>query len=200
MKNLIKFIFNFKSKQDLIGKSPDFWERQGYRTARTIRNIIILAVVVGISSVWAKVYNYMNPIEKTVYAEVDVSDKSLESKIDKLKDNVVDEIMNCESPTYKDSDALITFDPSKYGSRPENIPSLGKMQFKVSTIILHQKTLYNAVLTPKEAVMLALDTDKAKALAKDIMFKTKNKANDWLNCATKFGTNSKIDLIKQIEK
>lgn len=132
--------------------------------------------------------------------EVDLTDIRFNRKIEDMKMKLVDELMSCESPGYKDEDGLITYDPQKGNTVASKIPSIGRLQFKVSTVIHYQKTLYNAVLSPTEAIKLALDTDKAKVLAKDIMFKSKNKANDWLNCANKLDLNSKIDLIKQLEK
>ncbi len=139
-------------------------------------------------------------INFTSAKEIDVTDERFARKIDAMKMGLVDKLIQCESPGYKDEDGLITYDPQRGNTVASKIPSIGRLQFKVSTVIHYKKTLYNAVLTPTEAIKLALDTEQAKVLARDIMFKSSNKANDWLNCASRLDLNKSIDLIKQLEK
>lgn len=154
-------------------------------------------VMTAMSVIGWSIYAGSAYIPRTVWADRlvinDVSTDMFMSRIEKLKMEVVNEIKKCESAGHKEADGLIVNDTN-------NKASIGVMQFQVSTVIHYEKTLHNAVLSPKEAIILALDEEKATQLAKDIMFLSKNKANDWLNCATKFDSNRKIDLIKQLEK
>lgn len=181
-----------------------FYGNQHTESKRFIRNSIIALFVicacVGVSVAGYKIGALSNVQIAFAEKEVDVTDVRFTRKIEDLKMKLVEDLMQCESPGYKDEDGLITYDPQKGNTVASKIPSIGKLQFKVSTVIFYQKTLYNAVLTPTDAIKLALDTDKAKILARDIMFKSKNKANDWENCANTLDLNKKIDLIKQLEK
>lgn len=192
--------------RDLIGRfTCDGSKRSEHKEAkRFIRNSIIALFVLGagfgITVAGYKVGALSNVQIALAEKEVDVTDARFAMKIEAMKMELVDQLMQCESPGYKDSDGLITYDPQKGNTVASKIPSIGRLQFKVSTVIHYEKTLHNAVLTPTEAIKLALDTEKSKVLARDIMFKSNNKANDWLNCATKLDLNKKIDLIKQLEK
>lgn len=171
---------------------------------RFIRNSIVALFVLG-AGVGAIVAGYkIGALSNVQFVmaqkEVDVTDVRFNRKIEDMKMKLVDELMNCESPGYKDEDGLITYDPQRGNTVASKIPSIGRLQFKVSTVVHYHKTLYNAVLNPTEAIKFALDTEKAKVLARDILFTSRNKANDWLNCANKLDLNNKIDLIKELEK
>lgn len=191
--------------RDLIGRfTCDGSKKSDHKEAkRFIRQSIIALFVLG-AGVGATVAGYKFGAVSNVQfvmaqKEVDVTDTRFNRKIEDMKMKLVDDLMNCESPGYKDEDGLITYDPQKGNTVASKIPSIGRLQFKVSTVVHYHKTLYNAVLSPTEAIKFALDTEKARVLAKDIMFKSKNKANDWLNCANKLDLNNKIDLIKELE-
>jgi hypothetical protein len=128
---------------------------------------------------------------------VNAEDKSgimFQSKIDALKKETVDLIMKCESAGYSEDDGIVIFDTNAKGS-------FGQFQFQKSTVIHFYKLLYGKTLTGKEAVLIAMDTEKARELATKVMFETKNKAGkDWVNCEKKFNVDTKIDIIKKLEK
>jgi hypothetical protein len=58
-------------------------------------------------------------------------------------------------------------------------------QVPKATVQYYEKALYGKVVSAKEAVLIALDAERAKALATDTIFNMKNGENDWLNCASK---------------
>jgi hypothetical protein len=176
------------------GKKMTRWEAFKFKTSQYVtRGMYVLTAI---SIIGWSIYLGSSAVPQKVWADrlviSDVSTDMFNSRIEKLKMNVVNEIKSCESGGRKEADGLIINDTN-------NKASIGVMQFQVSTVIHYSKTLHNTVLTPKEAILLALDEDKATQLARDVMFTSKNKANDWLNCATKFDSNRKIDLIKQLE-
>ncbi len=141
--------------------------------------------------------------QKMAYAdrEINTSDEMFAAKIDSLKDAVVDQIMSCEGAGHSEAYGLVTYDPRRDEKDPKNIPSYGLMQFKQSTVIYYSKLLYKKDVTGKDAIILALNKDQARALAKDVMFKTKAMASgDWVNCAAKFDSDKQIILIKKLEK
>lgn len=200
---LTKVFFDDKRLKDIYVGATRF-EVFKYRAMRLFKRVTITLFLVsfGVGSIYGgyKLGEKSNVQVVMAQTEVDVTDVRFSRKIDELKMKLVDELMACESGGYKDEDGLITFDPHRLDKTLKNAPSIGKLQFKVDTIIYYQKTLYNVNLSRTEAVKLALDTDKAKILARDILFKSRNKANDWLNCANKLDLNKKIDIIKQLEK
>jgi hypothetical protein len=118
-------------------------------------------------------------------------------KIEALKADVVARLSQCESAGIKDADALVTFDPDHSG-KARNIPSFGRMQFKVPTVIQYAKQLPGVTLTDKEAVLLALDGEQAQWLASEIIFKDDGLGN-WLNCANKLGLRADVNAIKKLE-
>ena len=125
---------------------------------------------------------------------IDHSDARYVAKIEALKDAVVTDIgHNCESRGRKTlTDPVIILDTN-------NRASIGIMQWQVSSVISYYKTLYKRDLSAKEAVMIALDDQKAMALAKDVMFLTKNKASkDWYTCSQRMNADERIDIIKSL--
>jgi hypothetical protein len=52
----------------------------------------------------------------------------------------------------------------------------------------------------QKAVMIALDTDQAKAVATDIIFKTNNGSIDWLNCSNKLRLAAEVAAIKKLSQ
>ena len=180
-----------------------------YRVMKWLVKFTVAAVEVGIVYVLFAGCFFLgqNMKTNTVFAErevtVDRSDEKLALKIDGLKNELVESLRKCESAGRKEQDGIIIYDPlvsNPSATSKRDVPSIGTLQFKQSTVIYYYKTLYNKVITGKEAAMIALDDKKASELAKEIMFKTKNRADDWMNCSNKLGLNSQIELIKKLEK
>lgn len=165
-----------------------------YKVAILTRKFIglsfILAVGALLGSYWVGgLHTYVAPAQ----AE-DKSGELLASKIESLKDEVVATLSKCESGGYSEEDGIIIFDSNSKAS-------IGQLQWQVASVIHYYKVLYNKTITRKEAVLIALDKEKASSLAKDVGFKTKNKfGKDWYNCSTKHGLDAQVDLIKKLEK
>jgi hypothetical protein len=158
-----------------------------------IRTMIVMGSLSALG--WAAVGG-SSYFPRIVYADkqVDNSQAILSQKIETLKDAVVTDVgPNCESKgRITKNDPVIILDTN-------NKASIGVMQWQVSSVISYYKTLYKRDLTPKEAVMIALDDEKAMSLAKDVMFTTKNKASgDWVTCAKRMNADARIDIIKSL--
>ena len=176
-----------------------------------VKRALILAVIIGVVIGIAKTYQTMYP--KTVYKEVqvDVSDKKFAEKIDSLEKSVVEAVHSCERQNYKESDGLVMYDPTtaqheknmkKFNAGTRAIVDTGELSFgtyafKKSTVIYYYKTLYKQDITGKEAILIALDDNKAGQLTQDILFKTKDGYTNWINCSTKL---SLVDMIQAIKK
>lgn len=127
------------------------------------------------------------------YVDRTVQTDTLSTKIEELKREVVTTLKNCESAGAKEADALIVFDTNSKAS-------VGNFQYQVKTPIYYSKKLYNKTITPKEAVLLALDDEQAGELTKDIVFKTDAGLRNWINCTNKYNLASKVEFIKSLEK
>lgn len=170
------------------------WEVFKYRFAKLIRKAVIATFILGAGyGVFMTGRITTTPVQVEAIKEVDMTDAKFADKIKGLKNEVANKLSSCESAGYKEDDGIIIFDSNAKAS-------IGQFQFQKSTVIHYYKVLYGKTITPKEAVLIALDESKARELAIDIMFKTKNKAGkDWYNCTEKHGLDAQIDMIKKLE-
>lgn len=65
------------------------------------------------------------------------------------------------------------------GKRNIECDSWGVMQFKLTTVMHYYDVLYGKQITEKEALLIALDDDQARALASDIIFKVEGGVWNW---------------------
>lgn len=65
------------------------------------------------------------------------------------------------------------------GRRNIECDSWGVMQFKIPTVIGYYKQIHGVELSQKEALLLALDDEKARALAKEIIFTVEGGVWNW---------------------
>ncbi len=166
------------------------WQVIKFRARNLIRNVVKAMIIIGALATVGLMGAHFNP--KTVYVAKEVIVDAMPSKIERLKGEVADQLSACESNGYTDGDGLIVFDSNSKAS-------IGKLQFQKATVIHYYNLLYGVKLTGKEAVMLALDTERAKELAIRIMFETPNMAGkDWVNCDRKLGLDQQIRLIKKL--
>jgi len=123
--------------------------------------------------------------------EVQIQEKelSLEETIVNLKEEVVARIIREESGSgHKEGELLYAHDPQKAkrgtcarigGKRDINCDSWGILMFKLPTIIFYYKTLYGQEISEKEALLIAIDDEKAKELASDIIFEVEGGVWNW---------------------
>lgn len=131
-------------------------------------------------------------------AQAEVVD-NLSPKVEEMKWEVVKTIKDCERREYVESDGLITFDPSESGNKSVEPPSIGLLQFKITTVQYYHNLIYKKPITRTEAVILALDDKKSSQLAYDIMFKTKSSVKDWHTCGNKKEVQDILKIIKKLQ-
>ncbi len=178
----------------------DFRDRKGrfarakFKIRRFFVQLFFWIIIISIPYGTYQIGAYVNDL-KHVEAEV-IAQDTLATKIDQLKENVLDQVKKGESMNLKEKDALITFDPSKNSNK--DIASIGLFQFKIGTVIGYYKQLYGKTITPLEAVQIALDEQQARQLAKDIIFKDDGIGN-WYNTMNRYGLREQIKIIKLLE-
>jgi len=202
MKSTKVYLGEKRLKDVYVGATK--WEVMKFRTARMVKRVLVTSLIVctigwGVAGGF---YYAKSAIEPSVVFAEDRSLHLLNSKIDDLKDGVIEKLKKCESGGATEDDGLVTYDPlqSNPGATSKrNIPSFGSFQFKKDTVIHYFKMQTGKVLTPKEAVLLSLDDEKAGELVKYIAFETKNKiGKDWVNCNKKLNLDAQVDLIKSL--
>lgn len=130
---------------------------------------------------------------KTIYAvqEKEVMTDNLSPKIRELKDNLLATLIKCESGGHSTDKEPIIIDTN-------GKPSVGDLKYQLDTIVHYWNVLYKEVITQKQALLIALDTEKASKLAEDIWFNTKAGAKDWYNCDMKHSLSTQISFIKKL--
>ena len=124
---------------------------------------------------------------------VDRSDEMLARKINRLKDALVNDLAaKCETKGVKDPDGAIIFDSN-------NEASLGAWMFQRKTVKHYVSVFDGRAIENAEAIAIAIDHDKAFALAKKIIFEDKKGVENWHNCAVRLSLYERVDMIKQLE-
>lgn len=120
-------------------------------------------------------------------------------KIADLKSDLVHRLSQCESAGHGDDYGLITFDQNKAGTlSARNTPSIGPLQFKITTLQTFYKQRTGKEISGRDAVVLALGYDTASDLASYVIFETKGGIYNWANCATKLNLVAEVEVLKRI--
>lgn len=187
----LKVMWNGKRLKDIYPYATK-WQVFKYNVGQLVRKVVKCIILVLLLVAGIMIGSNYLPREVVVQQEVDRTPERFADKIEGLKKDVVSKLFACESAGYTEDQAIIIMDTN-------NHLSFGQGQFQTRTIIHYYKVLYGKDLTPKEAVLIALDTQKASELAKDIIFLTKNKVSgDWYNCAVKYNLDAQVDMIKKL--
>lgn len=114
------------------------------------------------------------------------------TKIRNIKQDVIQQLKQCETSLMTEDDAPIIFDTNKKAS-------IGLFQFQITTVIMYYKKFYGRELTKKEAVILALDESRSSELVEHILFETEKGYENWLNCSRKNDLVGQIKVIKRLD-
>lgn len=173
--------------RDSKGRFSSFWKQ--------VKNLLRITFWLGMACLTlfltykAGQYNETVVIQKV---EAEVQD-TLKEKVNQLKSEVLDTLKSCESGGYSEDDGIIIFDSN-------NQASIGSYQFQKKTVIHYYQTLYGKTITPKEAVIIALDEEEARKLANDVIFQDSKGISNWFNCSKKHNLKAKVDIIKELEQ
>lgn len=194
----IKVIWQGKRLKDIY-PFPTKWEMVKYKVRCFFHKLLQMTVLTTILGVVVTTAFVVGRSSKADVAMAQITGDTFESKVESLKDGVVDEIAKCESRNASQDTALVTYDNNSRGTlKGKNLASIGVMQFKVSTVQAFWKQLHKEDLSNYEATLLALDNHKAKDLAKDAIFNIQGAVWNW-TCATKT-IGEKVAIIKSLEK
>ena len=111
-------------------------------------------------------------------------------KIEEMKGDVLDRLSKCESGGKDSKNGIDTIDTN-------NKVSYGIFQFQKSTVQHYYKKMTGNEISGKDAILLALDDEKSRQLAKWIIFETDNgSGKDWFNCTKWNDLDTLVKFIK----
>lgn len=132
---------------------------------------------------------FFGTLNQTVIA---TTTDSLPARVDALKEEMVERLAaECETVGRSGDDGVIIFDAN-------NQASIGRWQWQKKSVIYYYEHLYGEKITPRQAVLIALDDGKAAQLTKDVLFNVEDGWQNWLNCGKKLGLPQEIAIIKKL--
>lgn len=141
------------------------------------------------------IYNYINPtIEYRAEAHEPVVIDTLKIKIADLKDQVVDGIKGWETKgiAIPLCDGKIVFDTNHKAS-------IGCYQYQVKTVQAYVKQLEGRDISEAEAIAIATDHVKARALSYRIVWEKNALKANWYNYSQQVETKKLLSVIAELE-
>lgn len=162
-----------------------------YKVRKFFRGLIFWSVIIG--AIILSVRIFFPKIEYSIVEKQVIID-NLAVKREELKGKLVADLILGENGV------AVKYDPPKGKYKcPEDVVSFGKYQFKVCTVIGYYKSLYGKTITKKEAILIALDDNKAGELAQDMIFKEKGGIENWFNTANKYKLREQLAVINALQ-
>jgi hypothetical protein len=119
----------------------------------------------------------------------DVGKEYVGKKVGELKDELVNDIMLCES---QGRDGIIVFDTN-------NEASIGSMQFQRKTVQYYTKKFGGGDIDQASAIAVAIDHEKAHDLAERIIFTENGGWKNWYNCGVKVNAEVRVKVISELQ-
>lgn len=188
--NKTKIFFNGKRLKDVyVGASK--WQVFKYRCRKFFRRVTIISAVVLAGWTLVQIGSYVNPIIQYRVEAKEVVVDTLKIKIDDLKNQVVDGIKGWETRgiPIPDCDGKIVFDTNHKAS-------IGCYQYQVKTVIYYVKLIEGRDITEAEAIAIATDHVKARALAYKIVWEKDGLKSNWYNYSQQVETKQLMAIIK----
>lgn len=164
-----------------------------YKLKKLFRKLIL--GIIGISIIVYAFYlfrlSFPNIQYKVVEREVIID--NLTAKITEMKGEILSDLKKGESSNAPESAGIIIFDSNK-------LASIGSYQFQTKTVIYYYKKFYGQEITQKDAILIALDDNKAGELASKIIFSEKDGWRNWYNTGRTYNFEKRLDTIRTLEK
>jgi hypothetical protein len=161
------------------------------RFARSKKAIIWFLVIVGIGAYFIII---AKPRTFEVYNEYQAqAADTLNAKLADLKTDMMDQLsLGCETKGVKEPDGAILLDAN-------GKMSIGRYMFQIDTVIYFVKKYEGRTISRREAIELAVNPDRARALAEKILFTEVDGWQHWANCSNKLGLQKEIEIIKKLQ-
>ena len=116
----------------------------------------------------------------------------IETDLEKAKEKTIDILEKCESGGHPWEEGFIKLDSN-------DKLSYAGLQFQKTTVQHYVEKRTGKKISGYEAVLIAMDREKARDLAKWIIFEDKGVDSDWVICSRNFGLQARVDIIKELE-
>lgn len=130
-----------------------------------------------------------NPV--VVYGEKEVIVDNLEIRKGELKEVLLDKLQACESGGRNEEDGIVILDSNDVGS-------YGVLQFQRKTFMYYYEKMTGEKINGRDAIILALNKDKARDLARWIIFESGSGLRDWVNCAKHRNLTAELGFINSL--
>ena|SRR3990167_6083689 len=119
---------------------------------------------------------------------------TMEARVEALKDDIVARLEKCESGGKKEEDGIAILDSNDVGS-------YGPLQFQRKTVMHYYELKEGKPINGRDAIIFALQGDKARDLARWVIFETPNGvAKDWVACDRKLGLQAEVNVVNKLTK
>lgn len=119
---------------------------------------------------------------------------TLESKVEDMKEDVLNKLASCESGGRKEEDGITVLDSNGVGS-------YGALQWQRKSFMFYWEKMTGTPINGRDAIIAAMTPEKARQLAKWVIFETDSGvAKDWVICSRKHNLQLKVDFIKELTK
>jgi hypothetical protein len=143
--------------------------------------------VVATTTVESRVAELMKP-------QIVFADQTMESKVEDLKNSILDRLAQCESGGKKEEDGITILDTNGVGS-------YGVFQFQKKTVMHYYQKKTGQPINGRDAIILAMTPDKARELAEYVVFASGvGVEQDWYNCSKKHGLQAEVNVINKLTK
>lgn len=184
----------FTNKRQPLGK----WQKRGLLAGIVLAGAMIGGNLLMVEPWVAKNQNEVRASMQELHiatvveaAEIETPDR-LDKKIRQLKDEVLDGLQKCESGGRKEEDGIVVLDSNDKGS-------YGPFQWQRTSYMHYYEKMTGQKISGRDAIIHALQTDKARALAEYVIFETPaGVSKDWVICSRNYGLQSKVDIIKEL--
>lgn len=164
-----------------------------YRVRKFFRRLMLIVVGTIVVFIAGTIIRELFPVTVYEVQEKEVVLDNLKIKVDQLKGEIIADIKKGECGHYTDDDGIIIFDSNKKAS-------IGCYQFQKDTVIYYYKKFYGKDITGREAVLIALDDQKASELTYKIVFGEENGWRNWYNTGKKYNLEARLKVIRELEK
>lgn len=163
-----------------------------FRRSYLIWGLLIIIAVLGFT-VW-NMQSYLLEYEAPIIQTIGNDQIFYETKVETLKQDVLDRLAKCETDGTEDPDGAIIFDSNEH-------PSIGRYQFQRKTVRHYIKEYEGRDITNSEAIAIAIDPVKASSLVSKIIFENGvDPALDWHTCSRKLGLSKEVEILNKLTK
>jgi hypothetical protein len=194
----------FPSKKDVDGllgrpsriRSELKRKRMKRRAWKIFRFLVFVAMLAGVY-VYASHHRAQIDAQELAQAKIEAQDRIEQMRVQQhlnmreMEDEVLATLAGCETGGVADQDGALIMDTN-------NEFSIGRYQWQRPSVKYYIEKLEDRKITNQEAIMIAVDYDRATELTRKVLFQEPEGWRNWYNCSRKHNLASRIEAINKI--